>query len=492
MKNNIFLLRLMVGLLGWWLPADGAVLHAETLPWLAEKISDPFNAQRKTAGLVDHEVKPDNCSASIDLKHKLRFDEVVVASLCHNPDAKAAFFNLMSQTSNYMGTYSAYLPNVTANISRQHITNYGPNVRSTNTASNYGLSGSLTLYDFGQREFRIDIAELSLAAAGMSYNSTLQGMIGAALRGYYALLTAQNNLAVVKESEKFAKESYDAAMLRYQTGQVPLADKLQAKASYSGALLASEQAVNQLSQNQAALALLIGQPASTPLEVAEIDKDALNNDPFGGKVQALIEQAKQSRLDLQASRTSLKQSEQSLSATQRADLATISATANMDAGNSQADIFNHNGSHSMGIGINVSIPLFTGFSQLYNERALRESIKAQRETLTKTELTVEQDVWNSWHNYETAKLSWKTSQDQFATATQLKDVTLGRYKEGLGSILDVLNAQTQFSSAQQSQLQTRYSLLISRIDLVRAVGVLNLETMRPQTTTDIPPITSRE
>lgn len=46
-------------------------------------------------------------------------------------------------------------------------------------------------------------------------------------------------------------------------------------------------------------------------------------------------------------------------------------------------------------------------------------------------------------------------------------------------MLDVLNAQTQYKSALQTQLQTRLNLLTSRINLVRAVGVLDLETMKP-------------
>ena len=112
--------------------------------------------------------------------------------------------------------------------------------------------------------------------------------------------------------------------------------------------------------------------------------------------------------------------------------------------------------------------------------ATEKSLETQRESLITTERNVEKDVWNSWHNYETSKLSWKTSQDQIATAIQLKELALGRYKEGLGSILDVLNAQLQYSNALQSQLQNRYSLLTSRVDLVRSVGVLDLASVNPK------------
>jgi outer membrane protein TolC len=180
----------------------------------------------------------------------------------------------------------------------------------------------------------------------------------------------------------------------------------------------------------------------------------------------------------------LKSSEISLKALKRANMATISATTNMGLSNESIHLFNRNGTRSQSVGVSVSIPIFTGFNLTYSEHAAEKSLEAQRNSLINTERNVEKDVWNSWHNYETAKTSWITTQDQIATATQLKEVALGRYREGLGSILDVLNAQLQYSNALQSQLQTRYNLLTTRVDLVRSVGVLDLESMNPESTLD--------
>ncbi len=465
--------------------------QAEPLPWLAGILADPFASEEKAAGLVSPELKPDSCQLP-DVTHKLHFNDVVIAALCNNPDTKAAYLNLLGQAASMVSNYSGYLPNAAASYDHGRTTSFGENSKSTSINSSYGVSLGMTLYDFGQREFKLETAELALMAAGQSYNSTLQGAIASALQGYYGLLTAQNALGVANESEGFAKASYDAAALRHQIGQVPLADELQAKGSYSQAQLATQSAQNALSLQQAALAILMGLPADAGVQVAEVDDNTLAQDPFGGQVQALMEKAKEKRNDLQASRTSLKASEVSLQALKRGDLATVSATANLNASNDRVNVLSRDASRSQGIGLSVSIPIFTGFSQTYSERAAEKSLEAQRETLIKTELGVEQDVWNAWHNYETAKQSWKTSQDQIASATQLKDVALGRYKEGLGSILDVLNAQVQYSSALQSQLQTRYSLLTSRVDLVRSAGVLDLNTMRPDVVSQDAPLSPPE
>ena len=225
----------------------------------------------------------------------------------------------------------------------------------------------------------------------------------------------------------------------------------------------------------------MGLPADTAASGVRYREQDTGQGPVWPALPSLIEEAKDKRYDLKASQTQLQVAEDSLRALKRANMATISATTSMNVGNNSINPFNRSGTtRNQAIGVTVSIPIFTGFSQIYSERAAEKSLEAQKEQLHGSELTVEQDVWNAWHNYDTAKQSWLTSQDQLASALQLKGVALGRYKEGLGTILDVLNAQLQYSNALQSVLQTRYSLLTSRVALVQSVGVLNLETMQPE------------
>lgn len=483
-------------------PLMAGPAQAEVLPWLEHKVADPFATQEKANRMISPSLKPEDCPSGLpSADHKLDFVEVVTLALCHNPTTKAAYLTLLAQASSYGTNYSAYFPTVSANVNNSRSTSFiydgnalaattvnGVTVLTNTPTANiissvdksYGLSASWTLYDFGQREFRLEAAEQTLIAAGYSYDSTLQGTIASALNAYFQLLTAQNGVDVARESERYAEESYDAAALRHKIGQVPLADELQARGTYSQAILASQQAGNLLSQDRAALALLMGMPADSPVQVAELDNRLLEHDPFKGTVQSWMQQAQQKRNDLLASQAQIEGSKISLQALKRSDLATVSITTNVTQNNDTINVFRGgDATRSQAIGLSVSIPIFTGFSQTYNERAAREQLEAQEDTLASTELTVEQDVWNSWHNYETAKKSWETSQDLMTSALQLKDVALGRYKEGIGSILDVLNAESQYSSALQSNLQSRYNLLSARVDLVRAVGVLNLDSMHP-------------
>lgn len=463
--------------------AHAVPLLGETGTWF----DDPLNAKADIAPYAENvRLHPAACPPIPSDKHTYTLEEVVILSLCNNPDTRSAYLSLVASSYTYSQSYSGYFPTVTGSAAYTHGTAYSPHSKSIARSS--GVSASVTLYDFGQRELSIEIAEKTLLTAGNSYTSVLQGSIANALKGYYTLLTSQTSVAVAEESERFALASYEAANIKYEIGQVALADKLQAKSSYSSAVLSTQSARNTLAIQKAALARLMGLPPEGSLQVAELDDKDLTLPPFGAELPRLIAEAKEKRVDLISQRAAVESAELSLRKTERENLATISAGVN--AGYDKTGVFMGKSSGSNAIGLSVSIPIFTGFTQTYNERAARNAIESSRQALTAAELNVEQDVWNSWHNYQTSQASWETSQDLIKSATEFKDVALGRYKEGIGTILDVLSAQSQYSSALQSHTQARFNLLTSRIDLVRAVGILDLETMNAEKSTPLAPATA--
>lgn len=459
--------------------------HADNIPRLLG-VQDPWNSKHKIESYGKN-LKPFNCPALPASGQKLAMNDVVITVLCHNTASRNAYLSLLSQADSYVSGYSAYLPTVNALTGgRTYSTTYaGTSPNSTSSGvikSSPTIEAGLTLYDFGQREARIDAAEQALIAAGYSYDSGLQDTISTALKSYYALLNAQKDVVTSLESLKTANESFDAASLRYELGMVPLADKLQASVAKSSAELALQQSQNSLTQTRSALALLMGLQPDAEYDVIDTDDSALAIDPFGGKAKALMEEAKAKRLDLEAQRVSLKADKISQEAAKRANRATLRASVGM--GFDDIDVGNTQTTRSQSIGVSLTVPLFNGFQDIYSERTTQRAIESKEASLAQSERDVEKQVWDALQNYETAKQSWDVSKEQLKVAEQLNNVALGRYKEGIGTILEVLNAQTSYTSAMNSYRNARNSLFTSRLDLVRAVGVLNLNTMNPENSVD--------
>ena len=68
----------------------------------------------------------------------------------------------------------------------------------------------------------------------------------------------------------------------------------------------------------------------------------------------------------------------------------------------------------------------------------------------------------------------RSAADLLASAAQSERVALGRYKAGVGSILDTLSAQSALASARQQQILASFNWNIARATLAQAMGSLDL------------------
>jgi outer membrane protein TolC len=59
------------------------------------------------------------------------------------------------------------------------------------------------------------------------------------------------------------------------------------------------------------------------------------------------------------------------------------------------------------------------------------------------------------------------------SAEESSRVALGRYKAGVGNILDTLNAQSALASARQQKIQADLNWNIARASLAQAMGALD-------------------
>jgi outer membrane protein TolC len=81
-------------------------------------------------------------------------------------------------------------------------------------------------------------------------------------------------------------------------------------------------------------------------------------------------------------------------------------------------------------------------------------------------------VWSSYHGARTAAHRVRTARDLLASAQQSEEVATGRYKEGVGSILDLLTAQAALASARAQEVQARADWLLSLASLAHDTGAL--------------------
>ena len=117
-------------------------------------------------------------------------------------------------------------------------------------------------------------------------------------------------------------------------------------------------------------------------------------------------------------------------------------------------------------------PVFTGYRSSYDTLKAREEAQAAKSRADSLENQVVFQVWSSYYGVKTATQRVKTAGDLLASARQSQDVALGRYKEGVGSILDLLTAQSAFASARAQEVQARADWFLAMAQLAHDTGGL--------------------
>ncbi len=430
----------------------------------AAHASDPFlTLEHVLASPAASQRPAEACAQLAAPTSPLGLADVVEHALCANPDTRLAWINARIRAAELGQAQSAYLPSVSASVG-------GARTGDTflpqdHWAWNAGLRASYLLYDFGGREANRAQAEALLAAANDSHEVAVRQLFGDVVQTYFSLWAARRSVDAAAQSEAAALETFKAASARVQAGVAVPADKLQAQTAYSRRRLDRLVAEGNAATLQGELANLMGLPAQTSYSLQE-PKEMMPGFNLE-QIDALIEEAKTRRPELAAAAAQVAASQAALRAARASGRPSIS----LDASTFYQDSGPVAG-YSSSVGVNVSIPVFTGYNTHYRIRAAQEQLRQAQVEQERSDQTVALEVWRAWQGVKTGVETFRQSADLLDSAQAAEKLARGRYQGGLGTILDVLNAQAESANARLTQLQSRYQLDTSRSELARAVGEL--------------------
>ena len=402
----------------------------------------------------------------------LSLAEVIDIALRNNPATRASWAQARSAAAQLGQKKSEYYPEIDfgANVTRQKATTFGG--ASTFFQTSYGPSASLSwlLLDFGGRSGDIEEARQELFAADWAHNAMLQTVVLDVTSSFYAYGNAKELLVAQEASVAESQKNYDAANERHAAGVATIADVLQAKTALSQDTLALETVRGQIQTIRGQLATAIGVPANIPVEIAELPQN-IDVGQVTGSIDALIEEAQRERPDLGAARAEAEKARAHIGTARAELLPVISAfgSANRISYASPPGVpyrTTYTG------GIQLSVPIFDGFRRVYDVRQAEEDAKAARAQAETLEQQVILQVWTSYYNVRTAAQRVQTSRDLLESAGQAADVTAGRYKSGVGSILDLLTSQRNLALARAQDVQARSDWYQSVAQLAHDTGVL--------------------
>ena len=289
--------------------------------------------------------------------------------------------------------------------------------------------------------------------------------------GYYQYLNAKAQVVARQANLEEARRNLAAADERHRAGVATIADVLQAKTAASQAELVLQIVEGQVQVVRGALATTIGVPATVPVDVGELPEE-LPLDAVQQGVDELIAQAVEERPDLAAQRFRVLAAESRIHAAAVDGLPALT----LDALGNRTFYYTPNARDPFATNwagaITLRIPIFRGFDTAYQVQRAREEAELAKATADRTENDVILDVWTSYYDLQTAAQRVRTTRDLLTSASQSAEVADGRYRAGVGSILDLLTAQSALADARSQEAQARSFWFLSMAQLAHATGAL--------------------
>lgn len=398
-----------------------------------------------------------------------RLQQLIELALDHNRDLRIASLNVEQARAQFQVRRAAQYPAVglAANASR------APASGSGDLTNSFSVGLAVTAWEldfFGRVASLKEQALAQYLASEEGRNAAQVSLISAVANGWLTLLADEQLLELSRQTLATREESVRLTKLRLDSGAASELDYRQAESLTQAARATLAQQQRQRALDENALALLLGQPLPEDIR-ASLSRSDLRTAPSMQTIPAGLPS------DLLAQRPDIRQAEQQLvaananiGAARAAFFPRIALTAQAGTASGELSGLFKNGSWGFTLAPSLLLPLFdAGANQanLDSAQVGRKLAVAQYEKSIQTAFREVSDALASQSTL-TEQLDAQTKQAE-AEAIRLSLADL-RYKNGVASYLDLLDAQRSLFSTQQGVVQVRLGQLQNQVTLFKALG----------------------
>lgn len=122
------------------------------------------------------------------------------------------------------------------------------------------------------------------------------------------------------------------------------------------------------------------------------------------------------------------------------------------------------------VGLRLNVPIFDGFEKKARIQRATLDLELARNQKTELERAIQLEVRNARDNYFSARRKLESQQKNLQLAERIYNTAQVKYREGVGSSLEITQAEQSLYSTQSNYMQAIYDLLIAKSDLDAALG----------------------
>jgi TolC family type I secretion outer membrane protein len=407
---------------------------------------------------------------------KLTLDEAIEVALANHPAIKEFKERSLSAKAQIGVSRANLLPQV-SNTSSYYYGNSVPS-SSLNIPSGIGqFSGSRgeisdfvvhsfqvnqLLYDFGKTLGQVGQSKALYDVAKMNLSNVRQQVVLDAKTAFYGYLAAERAVIVSEDNLRLNEDLVRQAQGFYQVGVRAKIDVTTAEANLYTAQSDLITARNNFQIAQVTLMTALGlkswpydgltfQPDTRPklMNLADAKEKALTDRPD------YLKNKFQQKADQEAIRTARSGYFPTL----------YSQGLQNTQGKPYGDM---RGTWSLSL--NASVPIFEGLTTKYSVQQAKANLRATESNAEVLRQDINKQVEQSYLNVRAAAEKTRATEKGKEAAKENWDLAQGRYKAGVGSIIEVTDAQVKFFNAELSFIRSVYDLKVAEAQLEKAVG----------------------
>lgn len=392
----------------------------------------------------------------------LTLKECISIGLKQNPLTEISLQNLKAVQEKVGEAWSGYYPSFKLSsfytfTAQQEIMPIGPDAFDTRFFLRQ------TLFDAGSTSNLVKSIRHNITAQDYEVRKTAFDIVLGVKSAFYDVLRKRDLLDVSKTALTTAEKHLEQSKELYKEGLAPRSDVIKSEVQVSNARLDVVKAENALLSVRASLATAMGQPVTTDFAVATRDEGL---SPILPSFKDVLLLAYDQRPELKGSSARIQSAKASIDQAKSGLYPNLSLDASYGWQNSE--FFPNEKKWS--VGLTVGIPIFEQLTAKSKIRQAAANLAGLKATEIQTMRNIELDVQQAWLSLKEAMERLDVTKKALEQAEEDMRVSEGRYKEGMGNILEVIDAQTALTQAKTNNVVALYDIENARARLDRAIG----------------------